>query len=373
MSAGLTLNGKYLGIEPGTTRVYADRAALGWWEDVALTSHPEGWYDVRFIAANRQLTVTPTGSLESRIAGAIGEWERFLLSADHTTLYRMGVTLTIAGAAPVVAIHLEQRGNNFVDAQGQRVVYPCIDQFFAFRQYRDGGPAALTPALEESRRLGFTAWRMWAQGSKAQNTIADLSPTEAGYYDDIRPCTDLLNAHGIVPLWTAYIDNQDVQSPMAHWNRLGERLIGSAALMSLANQYEKNIGALDINAFGSPGDGLLWSRGSSVTLDKQTPPRGAPLSELHPVDISFERALMDSTASPFNMRSTNGSTLVMMTECHPFGDSAAWSEQQAWMLGRGYSIDWGLACFHNRQSQRMLLLHDDTARAAAAWVKGMRL
>lgn len=365
--------GGYVGLEPGTTTVYHDRAAGGPWEALTVTQRgPEGWFDLDLVAAKKPLRLNRNHTLETGADhnGWGGQWA---LSSDNSQAICDGVVLDLEGYVVNTPLHLEQRGNHFVDAAGNRIVFPCTDQFFAFRQYLDGGAAALLPAIGESNRLGLTAWRMWSQGSQAQNTVASLSPTEAGYYEAIRPCTDLLNAHGIVPLWTAYVDNQDVRSPMDHWTRLGERLVGSASLLSLANQWQKNIGALDINAFGSPGPGLIWSRGSSVNLDEQTPPRGAPASELHPTHISFDRALMDSTASPINMRQVNGSSLVLMTESHPFGDANAYSEFQAWQLARGYSIDWGLACFHNRQGQRMELMHDDTARAAAAWVRGMTL
>jgi hypothetical protein len=374
MSIFARLSGKYIGVEPGHWEVYANRPAGGPWEELKITKH-ERWSDILAVAANRQICVgESTRQLETRTAGEIDGWGgQWAISADGKTATCDQWTLALEGYHVVTPLHLEQRGNHFVDAGGNRIVYPAVDQFFAFRQWRDGGPDALMPAVEESHRLGFTCWRMWAQGSKAQNTVADLSPKEAGYYDDVRPCTDFLNAQGIVPLWTAWIDNQDVKSTTAHWYALGERLVGSAALMSEANQHEKNAQGIDIYSVGSPGAGIIWSRGSSVTLDKQTPPRGAPASEIHPTQISFERALMDSTASPINMREVNGSTLVWMTEGHPFGDGNAYSTFQAWQLARGYSIDWGLAVFHNRQSQRMQLMHDDTAAAGAAWVKGMTL
>lgn len=376
--AGVRLNGKACGIDPNDPqhRIYTNRDVVGPWEDVTIAAH-ERWSDILFDAAKRQLCVNQqTGQLESRPAGEIGGWGgQWDIVRDNNAWVAKCAnwTLALEGYRPAVKIHLEQRGNDFVDAAGNRVVFPATDQFFAFRQFLDGGPAALQPAIDESNRLGFTAWRMWSRASKKQNTIADLNPAEAGYYDHVRPCTDFLNANGIVPLWTGYVDNQDFPSPMAHWTLLGERLVGSAALLSLANQWQKNIGGLNVNAFGAPGAGLIWSRGSSVNLDEQTPPRGAPASELHPTHVSCDRALMDSTASPINMRQVGGSTLVWMTEGHPFGDADAYSERQAWQLGRGYSIDWGLAVFHNRQGQRMQLMNDDTARCAAAWAKGMSL
>lgn len=69
----------YCGIEPNTAGfpVYANRASAGSWEEVELTELPggHGQFSVRFVAANRQLTMTPSGALESRPAGSVGSWE----------------------------------------------------------------------------------------------------------------------------------------------------------------------------------------------------------------------------------------------------------------------------------------------------------
>ncbi len=370
MGIGLRWNGKAIGVDPmDPFTVYANRDYVGSWETVIVTPH-DGYVDVRFQAANRQLCITPDGKLETRPAGAIGEWER-LAVVGGVVLRRAGVSLTVDGVlpVPVSTIHLEQRGNDFVDAAGKRIVFPAVDAFFAFRLYRDGGPDALRPFFEESNRLGFKAWRMWSQASKAQNGVDSLSPKEAGYYDDVRPCTDLINAHGIVPIWTGFVDNQDVKSPIGHWVELGARLAGAKALMSGFNQWSKNKSDFDPWALPSPGAGIIWSRGSDVD-DTITDPRGAPASELHATRISFDRALMDATASPPYMRS-KGAGMVWMTEGQPFGDSAGYSEAQARCLGCGYSILWALAVHHNRQSQRGQLMQDATARTAAAFVAGM--
>jgi len=158
---------------------------------------------------------------------------------------------------------------------------------------------------------------------------------------------------------------------------MAEALAGTQTLLSAFNQWSKNKSDFDPWALPDPGHGLIWSRGSD-TDDSQTPPRGAPASELHATRNSFDRALMDSTASPPFMRKPEsqgggGSGMVWMTEGNPFGDGNGYSDHQAWMLGRGYSIDWALAVFHNRQSQRGLLMTPETARCGAAWVQGMRL
>lgn len=64
----------YIGIAPNTTNVYADRPAGGAWEEVELRQRAGGLFDALFVAADRQLSLTP-GGLESRPADTGGAWE----------------------------------------------------------------------------------------------------------------------------------------------------------------------------------------------------------------------------------------------------------------------------------------------------------
>ncbi len=79
MNVGLRLRGQALGIDPDDPRaaVYANRAAIGAWEVAELAPNGDGHFNVRFLATNRQLSQQPDGSLQSRIAGAIGAYESF--------------------------------------------------------------------------------------------------------------------------------------------------------------------------------------------------------------------------------------------------------------------------------------------------------
>ncbi len=383
MPVGLLLNGKYLGLEPGTTRVYADRPALGAWEEVVLTSHG-AWWDVRFGAANRQLTVTPDRQLDSRPAGTFGEWEQFILAADRLTLSRAGVTLTIH-PPPAPALHLEQRGYDFVNAQGQRIILPGVDGFDDLWFRTTGRESELDALMKESRQLSFVVRRIWCGGDAGLNQVFSLYPQNIpGFFDLVRSLVAYENSYGQIPLFNAFVDAQRVWPSASDrrrfWAQLNEALLGSGAyLMSGGNQYPKN-GFNPWDDLADPGHGVIWSRGSS-TEDLETGPRGASASELHATRASFDRALMDSTASPPEMRKPpsmrdgypiGGSGMVWMTEGNPFGDSAGYTEKQARQLGAAYAAgDWAMAVHHNRQSQRGQLMHDDTARTAAAWVQGM--
>lgn len=382
MVIGLRLHGKATGIDPHDPlmRVYHDRDVVGPWEAVIVTSH-EGSVDVRYPAANRQLCITPDGRLESRPAGTFGAWEQLTLSADRTTISRAGVTLTVDGdlgtpTAPGGPLHLEVRGHDFVDAQGQRIVYPAIDGFDDLWFRIQGREAELDALMVESHQVGMKVRRIWCMGDAGENQVFSLYPQHTtAYFDWLRSIVTYENGHGIIPLFTCFVDAQRVMPNQGDrqrfWMQCQEALSGIGAyLWSGGNQYPKN-GFDPWADLADPGHGVIWSRGSS-TDDLQTPPRGAPASELHATRNSFDRALMDSTASPPEMRKpANGSGMVWMTEGMPFGDAKGYSEQQARQLGCGYSILWALAVHHNRQSQRGQLMHDDTARTAAAWATGM--
>lgn len=375
MAIHLRRNDLYAGIDPGTGDAYANRTSAGPWEAATITPQKQ-WSDIQFNGL--QFCVNEeTKQLESRPKGDIwgwgGQWQIWQQPSAGWLASCDAWTFTLEGYAVATPIHLEQRGNDFVDATGNRIVLPGIDAFPALRFWRDGGPDALKALIDESVRLGFKVWRIWSQGSKKQNNFLDLSPTEAGYYDSISPFTDHLNKNGLIPLLTAYVDNQDVKSPVTHWTDLTSRGKGKQALWSGFNQWSKNKSDFDPWALPAPYSGAIWSRGSD-TDDVMTAPKGAAASELHATRISFERALMDATASPPTMRKPeNGSGMVWMTEGNPFGDSKGYSENQAWKLGRGYSIEWALAVFHNRQSQFGQLMNADTSRCAAQWVKGLTL
>jgi len=55
--------------------VYADREQGGVWEEVTLTPHDDGGFDVLYVAANRTLSIQPDGTLETREAGTYGGYE----------------------------------------------------------------------------------------------------------------------------------------------------------------------------------------------------------------------------------------------------------------------------------------------------------
>lgn len=284
--------------------------------------------------------------------------------------------VTLSGRA-TKPLHLEQRGNDFVDASGKRIVFAGIDGFDDLFYRVNGRESELDALMAESQQAGFTVRRIWCMGDALENTVFSLYPQNIPhYFDYVRGLVEYENQRGAIPLLTGFVDAQRVMPEASRrqrfWRDLNEALLGSGLyLMSGGNQWSKN-GFNPWTDISDPGHGVIWSRGSN-TDDAITKPEGAPASELHATRNSFDRALMDSTASPPFMRlpSSGGAGMVWMTEGNPFGDANGYTPEQAWQLGRGYSILWALAVFHNRQSQRGQLMHDDTAACAREWVRGM--
>ncbi len=379
---GLRWSNRFLCVPPLANNprgeVFSDHMDLDRCGEVIVKDEGEGWISVLFDEAQWQLAIEPDGRFTTRAKGAVGLYEKFRLAADRQSCARVGVTLEIVGtlAPPVSAIHLEQRGNDFVDAAGQRIVFCGIDGFDDLWFRTQGREAELDALLKESQALKAKVRRIWCMGDAGENQVFSLYPQNVSQYSDqLRSLVAYENGFGVIPLFTVFVDAQRVMPTQADrqrfWVQLCEALAGSGAyLLSGGNQYPKN--GFDPWADLASPAGVIWSRGSS-TDDLQTAPRGAPASELHATRNAWPRALMDTTASPPFMRSDGGSTMVWMTEGNPFGDGGAYTAPQAWQLGRGYSIDWALAIYHNRQSQRGQLMQDATARTFEAFEQGMRL
>ncbi len=281
---------------------------------------------------------------------------------------------------------LEQRGKDFVDAQGNRDFISGCDGFLDYRIWLDQGQAGLAPFMEESQAIGFRARRVFLAGSAAQNGVLNLYPQhEPRFYAELVPFVSYQNAHGIVPLLTWGVDMQDVMpidphnpepgkaQRREHWERFNATLAGCGLkyLVSGWNQWSKNggndgYGPWDLT---DPGSGVIWSRGSDID-DTKTDPKGAPAGELHSTRVSWDRSLMDTTASPINMRQ-HGYGMCWMTEGIPFDADS--DPEYGRTLGAGYAVDWALAIFHNRQGQRGQLLQPGTRACAEAWQQGMRI
>ncbi len=262
------------------------------------------------------------------------------------------------------------RGNDFVDAAGKRIVLNGIDGFCDFGLFLAGRLGELDNQYRQAVELGFNVRRVWSQGSASQNGVLELNPaTTPEYYFKVSEFQRWANDRGIIPLMTCFIDNQVVQSPIGHWSAMCNAMNPSTGLCSGFNQWSKNASNFGPQDLPAPKAGIIWSRGSDVD-DVMTPQNGATFSELHSTRVSNSRSLMDATASPPYMQS-HGATVCAMTEGIPFDSNS--EPLWGWNFGAGYRILWGLAVFHNRQSQRGEMLSEGTAKCGAAWTNAIRL
>lgn len=270
--------------------------------------------------------------------------------------------------------HLEVRGRDFMDQQGQRTVLCGCDAFTAFRQYRDG--ADLGPFFAESKEIGFKLWRVFFMGSARQNQVMNLDPNEPGFYDDVRPFADLVNAHGVVLLATIFVDAQDVMPIAAvrqtHWQAMAERLRGAACILSGGNEYSKN--GFNPGELSDPR--MLWSRGSDIGDGLPFRPTGSVM-EFHPIR-NYPTSLRDTVASPveiYEVRRYNNIPLLI-DEPPRFGTSGSGPEyanpEIVYRFARHYATECAGAVFHNFFGQRGRLLDGPTRECANAWARGMR-
>lgn len=279
--------------------------------------------------------------------------------------------IVVLAPVPPPAPELRIKGRDFVDADGKRIVLNGCDQFRAFRMFLDG--ADLEPLFTESRELGFNMWRVFMQGSAAQNQVLDLRPTDAGYYEGVRPFADLLNAHGIILLATVYVDDQDVQAGLDHWQKLASRLRGSGTLLSGFNQWTKNKSWFGPAELSEPG--MIWSRGSDVE-DRETPPNGASFAEFH-TRRDMPAMLMDTVASPVYLYGHGLTVPLIMSEPIGFAETDQPGKRSndpalAWRLARHYSTEYSAVVFHSDAGIRSQLMGKQTRRCAEAWTRGMR-
>ncbi len=275
---------------------------------------------------------------------------------------------------PGVLPSLIRSGRDFVTPEGQREVLIGADAFLAYRQFLNG--ADLTPFFAETKELGFNMWRVFFQGSIAQNTVLQLSPTEPGYYDKVRPFAELLNRQGLVLLGVIGVDNQDIQSPPEHWTRMYDRLEGTRAIVSKANEWGKNIQPLNPSQLPNPTGNLLWSQGSGLQDEAPFKPTG-PVMEFHPVR-HYTTAMRDAVASPIELYEVQnyGNVQLLFDEPGRMGSQrpspAEFAQpKHCYEYARIASTLCAGVVFHNWPGQSGQLMDPGTKDCARAFVSGI--
>lgn len=352
------------------------RAPVNSFVEVHVSASPDKWIGKNANQDGYAAFVWDTGLSDSDIRITAAGYQPYLTHVRWKPENHQ-VNIGLDGLPPMVPLapplpHLQFSGIDCVDAAGTRTVLNGTDAFCAFRQFRDQGPAGLMPFVQESHELGFSLWRVFMQGSKAQNNVLQLDPHESGYYDDVRPFADHLNAHGIILLATIYVDEQDVHAGGGHWLEMANRLRGSSTLLSGGNEWKKN--GFDPGTLADPN--MLWSRGSDLSDVMPFVPYGS-FAEFHP-RRDMPKAILDSVASPVEIYTTGGLNRPLIIDEPPkFGTSGSGPEyadpRTAYRFARHYATECAGAVFHNFYGQRGQLMDGPTRACANAWTAGMRL
>jgi hypothetical protein len=271
---------------------------------------------------------------------------------------------------------LIQSGRDFVNPDGSRVVLKGTDAFLAFRHWLSG--ADLTPFFNETRELGFNLWRVFFQGSKAQNGVLQLDPKEPGFYEHVRPFAELLNSQGIVLLATIGVDNQDIQSPPDHWTRMYREFDGTATIISKANEWGKNLAGLRPDQIPNPPSTALWSQGSGLQDEAPFRPTGNTM-EFHPVR-TFTTTMRDAVASAIELYEVQnyGNVRLLYDEPGRMGSEDASpaefaNPKRCWEYARIASALCAGVVFHNRAGQSGRLMPEGTKACAREFVRGLTL
>lgn len=373
----------YAGVDPNVPNVvYDDRPVGSLWEEMLLVQEgPEGWFNLTANAAKKRICLNKnTHKLEVRDnpTGWGNQWAKVTDASGKSHLICDTFTMdveevgSVSSSGPAESFVIKRR--DFVRPNGERRVLRGCDAFMAFRIFLDQGAAGLQKFFNESRRLGFDMWRVFFQGAISQNQVMELHPSEYTP-DQIHAFGVLLNANGITPLATCFVDNQVIKAGVDQWFKMTDALEGLVALASAGNEFQKN--GFDPYALPKPHGSIYWSRGSSTgDPDPYVPyPNGASFIEFHP-NRDLVRGLMDATASPLTLWDKDKIDVpLIVDEPARFGTSghAAEFADPAWgrAYGQVYSAMQAGTVFHNWFGQRGLTMDDPTIAVAQAWQKGM--
>ena len=265
----------------------------------------------------------------------------------------------------------------FDTATGRRLCLNGTDQFQALRLTLDGQDRQIDALIRESQELRFNVWRVFCAGSIAQNRMMDLWPQrEFGYWHALEDLTGTLNDAGIIPFYDVFVDNQDVQLPIAdHWSQFHGVLAHYQKIVSGGNEASKN--GFDPQALSVPPVTTpVWARGSEVTEPHEpTNPNGATLALFHP-RRDFPVVLNDTVASAVNFWFQRRWHVPMFVDEPPrMGTDGSGDvfmvPETCGELAAGYRVRCAGAVFHSRCGQRSVPFDVLTRLCAERWSCGM--
>jgi hypothetical protein len=282
------LNGKYIGVEPGTTEVYANRPIGGAWEELDIFKRDDGKYIVTFISAQLVLSIQPDGRLETRPLGTDKSWEQ--LSIKDNVLFREGidVSLQLEGFVETIALQsLHIDGDDLKTEDGKRwVVVGCSD--YMLPQLVAEGVDIVPLLYRGPNTLRFFNTHGYISD---QVGLKRFHPDVYGMSQWLQAnekAIDIANEHGYYIEANLICDNQlfnkDVNFLRNLQNQFCEMFRKKKGIYSLGNENDAN--GFNANDFDKPS-GLIAACGSGLTGGP------APLSRGQPWDLQFQHLRRD--------------------------------------------------------------------------------
>jgi hypothetical protein len=373
----LKQKGRYIGVEPGTTEVYADRRVGNGWEEVRLTPHDDGLYDALFVASNLQLSIQPNGTLATRPAGTYAEYEQFLLTATADGLYRPGVpgtVLTLEGfeGAPSRSLSPLTRieGHRMVSASGELIYGRGADAFLLYKRFLEG--QSVLPQLEQLQQLGCNLIRVMGMFESLGGFDPKAYPH---YYESITTFCAYCESYGIYVLWTCCAATQAFFSSddqvLDHIRKTVDQLKQTHnALCSPVNEQGQHNNSINLARVKAEIDfgWLLHDIGSYGEDQPCSPPFGTH-AVLH-VNRRYSNSVRDCCILN-NPNYENDHLQVGLDEPDRYGDEGNTSvEQSADAAGTAYTALFYV--FHSMQGERGDVLTGNTLDCAKAAFQAMK-
>lgn len=371
------LHGKYIGVEPGTRTVYADRPVGGAWEELDVTLQPDGHYRAHFRAANLELSIQPDGRLETRPAGTYGAWEQ--LSVKDGTLSREGIStvLTLEGfVAPTpiqphgpLARLTKIIGHRMATAAGVTIYGRGASEFLLYKKFLQGED--VRPQLDQLKALGCNLIRVMGMFE----SLGGFDPKQfPAYYDRIPAFYEQIGTYGIHGLWTCCAATGGIfttdDQVLTHIRKTIDALKTTQnALASPVNEQGQHNNSINLARVKAEIDfgWLLHDLGSYGSDIPCSPPFGTH-AVLH-VNRRYSNSVRDCCVLD-NPNYVNDHLQVGLDEPDRYGDEGNPSvEQAADAAGTAYTaLFW---VFHSMQGERGEVFRGNTLDCATAAFRAM--
>jgi hypothetical protein len=323
------LHGKYIGVEPGTTHVYADRTAGGSWEELDIAKRDDGKYIVTFRSGQLVLSIQPDGRLETRPLGTDGPWEQLTIKDGVLSREGIGTTLELEGFVEVPTPKPLVRAT--INGYYSNVFMKGESGFLDL--YRLILGQDIKPLLLQSQDIGSNGRRnffMTSNTAKAAGLPPFNPDDHSNYFDKVEELLRLYGDYGLYLYSCIFPDNglfpswaNQTQKQIDHWNKIGEiaRKYNNWWGLELTNEIDaKTYNQVDITRF-SRISGVICCSGSITDYGIPADlPNQWDVIDFHQVR-QYTKSVTDACLANFPPREHHGKA-TMLGEPLGFGSKA---------------------------------------------------